>query len=87
MADDSVDNGGQSVRDRLAVQRTILANERTILAYARTAIMLVASGATLLKLYGHETFSVIFGCTLILAGIGVAALGTTRFRKLARSLR
>ena len=86
MPPDSPRDSEKSTRDHLAVQRTILANERTMLAYARTAIMLVASGATLLKFYRNETLPLILGWLLITAGIGVAALGTTRFRKLARTL-
>ncbi len=37
-------------RTDLAAVRTNLANERTMLAYGRTALMLVASGVTLMKL-------------------------------------
>lgn len=71
--------GEQPVRDRLALVRTHLANERTLLAYARTAIMLVATGTTLLTLYREVLFAAAAGWTLIAAGIGVAVVGVTRF--------
>ena len=86
MATNSPSNSEHSVRDRLALERTILANERTLLAYARTAIMLAATGATVLKFYSDQPFPSVSGWVLVAAGIGVAALGTMRFRKLARSL-
>lgn len=86
MTADSPSDREETKRDRLAVQRTVLANERTLLAYSRTAIMLGASGATLLKLYSDETLPLITGWLLVTAGIGVAILGTSRFRKLARTL-
>jgi putative membrane protein len=76
----------QSVRDLLALTRTRLANERTLLAYLRTAIMLAATGGTLLKFYSDEFFPLISGWVLVAVGIGVATLGTIRFRRLARSL-
>ena len=87
MTADSPVDSAESTRDRLAVQRTILANERTMLAYTRTAIMLVASGATLLKFYSNQSLPLISAWLLIVAGIGVAIFGTTRFRNLARTLR
>ncbi|MEM1303928.1 MAG: DUF202 domain-containing protein, partial [Planctomycetota bacterium] len=37
------------LRDTLAIQRTELANERTLLAYGRTAIMLVSTGAVVVR--------------------------------------
>ena len=77
----------EQVRDQLALERTILANERTLLAYGRTAIMLAATGATVLNLYSDRLFTAASGWALIATGIGVAALGATRFRKLARSLK
>jgi putative membrane protein len=86
MAVESPGNIEQPIRDRLALERTILANERTLLAYSRTAIMLVATGGTLLKFYIDQFLPAISGGVLIAAGIGVAAFGVARFRKLARSL-
>ncbi len=44
------DNEKLIVRDYLAIDRTKLANQRTLLSYIRTAIMLIASGVTMLKL-------------------------------------
>lgn len=86
MATDSSETIEQSVRDRLAIERTLMANERTLLAYVRTAIMIVVTGATLLKFYGELPLPAASGWALIIAGIGVAIFGASRFRKLASSL-
>ena len=68
-----------SLRDQLARDRTRMANERTLLAYGRTAIMLLASGATALKLYGDEPTMRIAGWALIGAASMMLALGVLRF--------
>ena len=79
-------NHEPTTQERLALNRTVLANERTLLAYARTAIMIVATGATLLKLAGGEPVQVATGGVLIGAGVGLAVWGAFRCRRLARSL-
>ena len=77
----------QSVRDNLALQRTQLANERTLLAYGRTALMLVGSGATVLKLYGDLRWEFALGWMLIVAGIGAGLLGAYRYRRFDAEMR
>lgn len=67
--------------DRLAVTRTRLANERTLLAYARTAIMLVSSGAAVLKVLEPSPANHITGWTLIAAGLMMVGFGWLRFTK------
>ena len=86
MPAESSSNNEQLLRDRLAMDRTTLANERTLLAYLRTAIMLAATGGTLLSLYADEWLPALSGCLLVTIGIAVAAIGAARYRKLARSL-
>ena len=71
---------------RLGFARRTLRNERTLLAYVRTAIMLAATGVTLLNLYNDRLLPAASGWALIAAAIGVAFLGALRFQKLARSL-
>ena len=87
MVVDSSDPKEQSVRNRLALERTLLANERTLLAYFRTAIMLAVTGATVLKFYNDKFLLAALGWALIAAGIGVAVLEVSRFQKLARFLK
>lgn len=75
------------LRDRLAVQRTALANERTFLAYGRTGIMLVSTGAVVLKVYPGSGPMLGLGGLLIAAGVGTVLLGGSRFFRVQRSLR
>ena len=70
------------LRDRLAVQRTHLANERTLLAYLRTAIMLGASGVTLLKLFPESPQWRIVGLSLIPTALLIAVVSIVRFVQL-----
>lgn len=75
------------LRDRLAVQRTELANERTLLAYGRTAIMLVSTGAVIIRFTANPTLAWTIGPLLIIAGLGVAVIGGMRFVRVRRTLR
>jgi putative membrane protein len=68
------------IRDRLAVERTRLANERTLLAYARTAVMLAASGFTVLKFAGESGAEQWLGGGLLIGAALVAAVGCRRFQ-------
>lgn len=45
-----VSSENMTLRDHLAVDRTVLANERTLLAYARTALALFIAGISLVHL-------------------------------------
>ncbi len=76
-----------SLRDRLALDRTVLANERTLLAYVRTAMMLAATGATAISFYSDRWFPLLSGWFLIALGLVIATVGASRFRNLARSLK
>ncbi|MCK5785265.1 MAG: DUF202 domain-containing protein [Candidatus Sabulitectum sp.] len=73
-------------RDRLARERTFLSNERTLLSYTRTAIMLFASGATLVKLFPSSFFYVSFGAALIGLSLFTAVLGVFRYRRMKRRI-
>ena len=57
------------LRDELALDRTRLANERTILAYLCTGLMLLATGATAVKLAFDDR-------AFVFAGWGFIVLGT-----------
>lgn len=74
-------------RDHLARVRTRLANERTGLAWLRTAIMLLVSGATVLKLFGTDPSTVTTGVALMGLGGVLALVGLLRFLRIDRSLR
>ncbi len=71
-----------AVRDSLARERTRLANERTLLAYARTAIMLIATGATVLKLFEPSMEAHLSGWSLISLGGVVSLVGLMRYYRM-----
>ncbi|MEM9659101.1 MAG: DUF202 domain-containing protein [Planctomycetota bacterium] len=86
MTDDVTAGAAEStLRDALAVERTQLALERTLLAYVRTAIMLIASGATVIKLFGSRQ-AIVSGWGLVLLGGTVAAIGWNRYSARRRAL-
>jgi putative membrane protein len=68
-----------TLRDRLAIDRTVLANERTLLAYLRTAIALLVTGGSLVKLFPLEGGLVVLGWILLGAGGLLALQGTARY--------
>lgn len=78
-----MDAPDSTLRDQLAVQRTRLANERTLLAYLRTAIMLAATGVTVLTLYQGLLYWSAGGLLLLLALLA-SVVGVRRFRRVSR---
>ena len=67
------------LRDHLACDRTILANERTLLAYVRTALMLGASGVTLVKFFSDHRTLVELGYILMLLSFPLFFVGFWRY--------
>jgi len=67
------------LRDRLAIDRTSMANHRTLLAYIRTAILFMATGLSLFKLFPESrSFGIIASVSLLIAA-GFLVLGTVLF--------
>lgn len=62
----------RTLRDYLAIDRTILANRRTLLAFVRTGIYFVFTGLVILNTPALEDF---FVYSLPLFGIGVLVIG------------
>lgn len=73
-------------RDQLALVRTDLANERTLLAYGRTALMVSATGATLLKFFPESLWVTMGSWPLVALGILIALFGILRFLRLRSRL-
>lgn len=65
------------LRDRLALDRTVLANERTLLAHVRTALGLLAAGAGLIH-FLDDPVTMALGWTL--AGLAPLSLGVGVWR-------
>lgn len=76
-----------SLRDHLALDRTVLANERTLLSYMRTAFGFVAGGVTLVKLFPDDAILVWLGFLLVVIGGSIAILGLGRFVVVSRRLK
>nr|WP_236649575.1 DUF202 domain-containing protein [Rhodopirellula sp. SM50] len=70
----------------LALVRTDLANERTLLAYGRSALMLVATGVSLVEFLDVSFRFVLLGWGLIAAGAIVGVIGMYRFASLKQRL-
>jgi putative membrane protein len=66
------------LRDRLAMDRTVMANERTFLAYSRTALSIVVVGASFIKFLNSVVFHVLGWC-LIPLGIVLFGFGLKRY--------
>ena len=81
---DTVMSHDSSERDRLARKRTSLANERTFLSYARTAIMLFASGATVVKLFPSSFFHIALGVVLVGLSFFGLVIGIFRYRRMKK---
>lgn len=75
-----------TLRDQLALDRTVLANERTLLAYVRTALALLAGGVTLLH-FVDEPWAVVLGVVALPLSVVVGGYGAWRFRAVRRRLR
>jgi len=61
------------LRDRLAVERTVLANERTMLSWVRTGLGLGLAGTTFLKLFGDDPLYQ--GLSVVMIAVGCATGG------------
>jgi len=74
-----------TLRDHLAIDRTIAANERTLLGYVRTTLALVVTGASLIKFlegpFAHGT-----GVGLLAIGGLCFAYGSITFGRRRRAL-
>lgn len=75
----------ESLRDELALSRTVLANERTLLAYVRTALAFLLAGATLLHFFTETRIVVVGGC-LLLVGIVLNVIAVWRFLYMRKRL-
>ena len=75
-----------SILNRLARNRTILANERTFLAYIRTSIMFAISWVTLIKFFASEFSIVVLGYILLPIAIINFFVGLIRYKKMIQHI-
>lgn len=71
-----------TLRDHLAIDRTVLANERTFLAYVRTALALILTGVSLIKFTRSPAYSAAAWFVLIPAGVFTVISGFVRYQKM-----
>lgn len=74
------------LRDKLALDRTILANERTFLSYLRTTLAIVVVGVTMLHL-SQDVWIDTLGGVAILLGVGILLVGIYRTLTMSRAIR
>ena len=77
----------ESMRDRLALERTKLANERTFLAYVRTSLSLIAGAAVLFQFFSTVKAYIAGAWILAVLGVIVLIIGIYRFRTVRSELR
>ena len=83
-----------TLRDDLALERTVLANERTLLAYVRTAIAFLLTGASAMHLPGlhpnpmfGEMSYYVLGWALIGVGLATGGIGYWRYLRVKAQIR
>ena len=75
-----------TIRDLLALDRTVLANERTFLSYVRTAVVFGGSGITILKLFPDQPILIPPAYAFIFITPVVFFLGYKRYMRTRKAL-
>ncbi|MCG8585493.1 MAG: DUF202 domain-containing protein, partial [Pirellulales bacterium] len=79
------DNEDLTLRDRLAVDRTILANERTMLGYVRTSMAFLALGASFLH-FLEGVYPQVVGSVFMVLSFPILVVGVARYLQVRREL-
>jgi putative membrane protein len=79
------DTSGLTLRDELAIDRTLLANERTLMAYLRSGVALLIAGVSIIH-FSRDGWFWGVGMACLPTGIIAAFIGVTRFRRMSRSI-
>ncbi|MCC5924783.1 MAG: DUF202 domain-containing protein [Crocinitomicaceae bacterium] len=66
------------LRDKLAIDRTVLANERTLLSYFRSFVVMISSGAAILKVELLEELETL-GFVLVIIAPLLLLIGIVRY--------
>ena len=74
-----------TLRDELAIDRTLLANERTLLAYLRSGVALVIAGVSIVY-FGQAGWFQGVGLALLPVGIGAGLVGLVRYVRMIKSV-
>ncbi|WP_163707713.1 DUF202 domain-containing protein [Mangrovibacterium lignilyticum] len=73
--------------DQLAEDRTRLANQRTFLAFIRTALMVFATGITLIKLFYSDPWLVVLGWVLLPVSLFTFIMGVVLSIRMNKGLK
>jgi putative membrane protein len=79
------DSYGLTLRDELAIDRTLLANERTLMAYLRSGVALLIAGVTIIH-FSNEGWFWGVGMACLPTGLVAGIIGLARYRKMSRSI-
>ncbi|MCP4447687.1 MAG: DUF202 domain-containing protein [Myxococcales bacterium] len=74
-----------TLRDVLAIDRTIVANERTLLGYTRTTLAMLGGGAALLHFFDDRSY-VIVGWSVLAVSVPTLGIGIWHYLQRRRSL-
>jgi len=74
-----------TLRDKLAVDRTLLANERTFLGYTRTALAFAVTGGALIHFFEPLAIEIL-GWVFVGVAVAVMLVGVWRYVKMNRKL-
>ena len=75
-----------TMREYLALDRTIMANEQSLLSYLRTGLAFAAGGAALLHWERTQVLAVVGGVVLIGIGLATILVGFARFNRMQKIL-
>jgi len=74
-----------TLRDELAIDRTLLANERTLLAYLRSGMALLIAGITIVEFSRAGWFQNV-GLALLPVGLAAGLVGLVRYARMIKSV-
>lgn len=74
-----------TLRDLLAIDRTVVANERTLLGYVRTTLALLAAGGSLLH-FLDAMWSTVTGVILVVASGPMFVIGLIHYVRRRKDL-
>ena len=69
-----------TLRDELAVDRTLMANERTLLVYLSTGVSLILAGMSFIH-FAQSSWDAAIGASCIPMGFFLMPFGVVRYRK------
>lgn len=76
----------RTLRDYLALDRTILANERTFLAWFRTSVSMIALSIAVIKFNLSDMFIFSAGIVFLILGIAIGVVGSWRYYRIRKRL-